>query len=144
MNAFQIILVSVLGTAMLAVAALLARGSVGRIVGALWIAVFAAGVVFAVEPNWTTAIAHRLGISRGTDLLLYLLVLVVLYGFLVIYLKLRRVRREPSGVRRVRRGDLALGTWHSPFPLILSGRTRSSLQNFRVDSEKNQAGLIPL
>lgn len=94
MNAFQIILVSVLGTAMLAVAALLARGSVGRIVGALWIAVFAAGVVFAVEPNWTTAIAHRLGISRGTDLLLYLLVLVVLYGFLVIYLKLRRVRRE--------------------------------------------------
>lgn len=94
MNAFQIILVSVLGTAMLVVAALLARGSVGRIVGALWIAVFAAGVVFAVEPNWTTAIAHRLGISRGTDLLLYLLVLVVLYGFLVIYLKLRRVRRE--------------------------------------------------
>ena len=94
MNAFQIILVSVLGTAMLAVAALLARGSVGRIVGALWIAVFAAGVVFAVEPNWTTAIAHRLGISRGTDLLLYVLVLVVLYGFLVIYLKLRRVRRE--------------------------------------------------
>ena len=61
---------------------------------AAWLVVIGTGLVFAIEPNWTTLIARKLGINRGTDLLLYVLVLAVLQGFLIIYLKLRRVRRE--------------------------------------------------
>ncbi|MFM1804079.1 MAG: hypothetical protein RL136_958 [Planctomycetota bacterium] len=94
MTAFQIILLSSLGAIALTIVALMLRGAVGRIAGALWLLVLFAGMVFAIKPNLTTTIANALGISRGTDLLLYLLVLAVLYGFLLIYLKLRRVRRE--------------------------------------------------
>lgn len=94
MNAFQVILVSALGLAAIAIPVLVARSAIGRFAGAAALVVVACGIVFAIEPDWTTAIAHVLGISRGTDLLLYLLVLVVGYGFLFVYLKLRRVRRE--------------------------------------------------
>jgi hypothetical protein len=94
MNAFQIILVSVLGVAAALVASLLARGAIGRVAAGAGLLVAAGGIVFAIKPDWTTEIAHLLGISRGTDLLVYLLVLVVMYGFLFVYLKLRRVRRE--------------------------------------------------
>jgi hypothetical protein len=94
MNAFQVILVSVLGVAAALVASLLARGAIGRVAGCAGLLVAAGGIVFAIKPDWTTEIAHLLGISRGTDLLVYLLVLVVMYGFLFVYLKLRRVRRE--------------------------------------------------
>jgi hypothetical protein len=94
MNAFQVILVSALGLAAIAIPVLVARSAIGRLAGAAALVVVACGIVFAIEPDWTTSIAHVLGISRGTDLLLYLLVLVVGYGFLFVYLKLRRVRRE--------------------------------------------------
>jgi hypothetical protein len=94
MTPFQIILVAVLSLVALATVALAMRGSIGRLAGVGWLAVTGAGIVFAIRPNWTTDIAHLLGISRGTDLLLYLLVLAGLQGFLLIYLKLRRVRRE--------------------------------------------------
>jgi hypothetical protein len=87
MTPFQIFLVVVLASGMVAVVICLSKGLIGRLAATCAAAVCA-------EPNWTTSIAHRLGISRGTDLLLYLLVLTVLYGFLLIYLKLRRVRRE--------------------------------------------------
>jgi len=94
MNAFQILLICVLAALASVIVALTVRRSIGRLAAAAWLAVIAAGAVFSIEPNWTTVIARRLGISRGTDLLLYLLVLAVLQGFLLIYLKLRRVRRE--------------------------------------------------
>ncbi|MFZ9914582.1 MAG: DUF2304 domain-containing protein [Phycisphaerales bacterium] len=94
MTPFQIILVAVLSIVALATVALALRGSIGRLASACWLVVTGAGIVFAIRPNWTTDIAHLLGISRGTDLLLYMLVLAVLQGFLLIYLKLRRVRRE--------------------------------------------------
>lgn len=94
MTTFQIILVATLSLLALALVVLAARGAVGRLVAALGLAILGAGIVFSIEPDWTTAIAHTVGIRRGADLLLYLLVLFVLQGFLLMYLKLRRVRRE--------------------------------------------------
>lgn len=94
MTPFQIFLIIVLSSALIAVVVCLAKGLVGRIAAAGTVVVLLVGIAFSIEPNWTTSIAHVLGIRRGTDLLLYLLVLAVLYGFLVMYLKLRRVRRE--------------------------------------------------
>ena len=51
-----------------------------------------------------------MGISRGTDLLLYIMVLAVLQGFLLVYLRLRRVRRELTILVR----KLALLEAHEP------------------------------
>lgn len=94
MSVFQIFLLVALTAIAAVLVALALRGIIGRIAAMLWLLVVGAGIVFAIEPNLTTTIARAIGISRGTDLLLYMLVLAVLYGFLVIYLKLRRVRRE--------------------------------------------------
>jgi hypothetical protein len=94
MTVFQIFLLSALSLGAVAVAALAARRAIGRAAAAFILLVLGAGIAFAMRPDLTTAIAHRLGINRGTDLLLYILVLAVVYGFIVIYLKLRRVRRE--------------------------------------------------
>jgi hypothetical protein len=94
MTVFQIFLLSMLSLGTATVLLLAWRRSMPRFAAAVIVAVLTGGIVFSVKPDLTTAIAHRLGIARGTDLLLYILVLAVLYGFIAIYLKLRRVRRE--------------------------------------------------
>ncbi|MEY2795115.1 MAG: hypothetical protein RIR10_831 [Planctomycetota bacterium] len=94
MTVFQIFLLSVLSLGIATVFLLAWRRAMPRLAAAVIVAVLAGGIVFAIKPELTTAIAHRLGIARGTDLLLYILILAVVYGFIAIYLKLRRVRRE--------------------------------------------------
>jgi len=94
MSPFQIVLLVVLGGMVAFIVQAVVRGRLGRPAGAIWLVVLGIGIVAAIDPNSTTSIARRLGISRGTDLILYVLVLAVLQGFLVFYLRLRRVRRE--------------------------------------------------
>ncbi|MFM1823634.1 MAG: hypothetical protein RI967_1900 [Planctomycetota bacterium] len=94
MTTFQIILLSVLGATAAAIVTAAVRRRIGRIVALAWTAVLATGMVFAIEPDWTTAIARKVGINRGTDLVLYVLAVASIQGFLLLYLKLRRVRRE--------------------------------------------------
>ena len=59
---------------------------------ALWLQglVFAVGAVLIVFPEWTTRIAHLVGIGRGVDFVLYLTVLWLVRESLVA----RRHRRE--------------------------------------------------
>jgi len=57
---------------------------------ALWIAA-ALGIAF---PEETTRIARAVGVGRGTDLLLYCSVLAMMGGFLMVYARLRALRRE--------------------------------------------------
>ena len=94
MSPFQIVLLVVLGGMVAFIVQAVVRGRLGRPAGAIWLIVLGVGIVASIDPNSTTALARRLGISRGTDLLLYVLVLAVLQGFLIFYLRLRRVRRE--------------------------------------------------
>ena len=94
MSPFQIVLLVVLGGMVAFIVQAVLRGRLGRPAGAVWLLILGAGIVAAIDPNRTTTIARSLGISRGSDLLLYVLVLAVLQGFLVFYLRLRRVRRE--------------------------------------------------
>lgn len=94
MTVFQIFLLAALSLGSVAVLTLAWRRAIGRVATAFILAILAGGIVFSVKPDLTTALAHRLGINRGTDLLLYVLILAVIYGFIAIYLKLRRVRRE--------------------------------------------------
>lgn len=102
MSPFQIIILAALAIAAVTLVIGLVHGRVGRLSGTVFLVVLAAGAVAAVDPDLTTAVARRLGIRRGADLLLYLLVLAVLQGFLVVYLKLRHLRREMTQlVRRI-------------------------------------------
>ena len=94
MNMFQIILLAVLGVLAVLTIVAGARKSIGRPVAVLILVVLTVGILAAIDPDRTTVIARALGIDRGTDLILYVMTLVVLQGFFIFYLRLRKVRRE--------------------------------------------------
>jgi len=94
MTTFQIILISILAAlGAFAVIGGLKR-SVGRPAAAIILIIAIAGILAAVDPDRTTRFARTIGINRGTDLIVYLVTIVVFQGFVIFYLRLRKVRRE--------------------------------------------------
>lgn len=94
MTSFQIILLTFAVISAITAIALLSKQVVGRVTGAAVLLLSVLGAVFTLFPDSTTTMARALGIGRGADLLLYLLVIGTSFGFLVMYVKLRAVRRE--------------------------------------------------
>lgn len=92
MNGFQLVILAVLaGLSVATVVSLLRRWlSLGLAVGLfiLWIG----GAVLAIRPATATDIARLLGIGRGADLVLYCSVLLMLVGFFMVYIRIRRLR----------------------------------------------------
>jgi small membrane protein len=64
------------------------------------VALAAAAVVSILNPDLTTRVANFVGVGRGTDLLLYLLVAVFLYVVVGFYLKFRDVERQLTVLAR--------------------------------------------
>jgi len=58
------------------------------------------GMVFVVNPELTTRIAHGVGVGRGTDLLLYLFCLASVTVFLKLYKKNRAMEEKLTEVAR--------------------------------------------
>jgi hypothetical protein len=74
------------------------RMQAGKRIGLI---VFALLNVYAVlRPDDVTRVAHWLGVGRGTDLLLYLLVLAFLLGMLNFYLRFQGVDRRLTDLAR--------------------------------------------
>jgi hypothetical protein len=61
---------------------------------------FLSATAFVLFPETTNVIAHHLGVTRGADLLLYLMVFAVLHGFLLLYLRTRKLERKITEVIR--------------------------------------------
>ena len=94
MSMFQIILLVFLGILCLVVLVSGVRRSIGRPTAAVFLGILTIGILATIEPDRTTVIARAMGIARGTDLILYIMTIVVLQGFFIFYLRLRKVRRE--------------------------------------------------
>ncbi|MCA9297010.1 MAG: DUF2304 domain-containing protein [Phycisphaerales bacterium] len=94
MTVFQLILVIVFGA--LAVGSLAATvfGLIPRRMALTLCAVWLAAAAAAYWPDVTTDLAQLVGIDRGRDLLLYCSVVVMMIGFTMVYVRLRRIRRE--------------------------------------------------
>jgi len=94
MSPFQLVALPLIAVLFVATVAATFRGSVARREGFLWSLLWlAAGTAIAL-PEITAALARALGIGRGADLVLYIAVVVMLVGFLTVYTRLRRLRRE--------------------------------------------------
>jgi hypothetical protein len=94
MSPFQFVLLLVLAAALLSVIVVWLRGGL-RSREALPITAVLIAAGFAVWwPDLTSIVARSIGIGRGTDLTLYVAVLAMLAGFWMIYIRLRRLRRE--------------------------------------------------
>ena len=55
------------------------------------IAVALTGIVFVINPDFTTTLAHKLNVGRGTDLLFYLCAVAGFISVLTLYSKLRKI-----------------------------------------------------
>lgn len=70
---------------------LLRLPGIGRARKAAIFLLVAAMLVFAIQPEWSTDAARRVGISRGVDLLFYLSHLALFFLAFVTFLKLKKM-----------------------------------------------------
>jgi hypothetical protein len=94
MSPFQLALLAAIAASVVVALVLAHRRSLPRGLAALLVVGCSLGAAFAIEPDWTTTVSRILGIGRGADLVLYLLVLGSSWGFFSMYLRLRAVRRD--------------------------------------------------
>ncbi len=57
-------------------------------------------VVLILMPQWTTRIAHLLGVERGVDVVIYLSIVGLLYLCLVLYLRIRQLHDKLTDLAR--------------------------------------------
>jgi hypothetical protein len=94
MTPIQIILLASFALACVVSVALLLTRKLAPTIALTGIFVSVLACLAVVIPDATTDIANRLGIERGVNLLVYGLAVVVFFGFLSMYVRLRRVRSE--------------------------------------------------
>ncbi|MBM4114255.1 MAG: DUF2304 domain-containing protein [Phycisphaerae bacterium] len=94
MSVFQVVLLAALVATVVLGLVMASRGALPKILAGLLVGGACLGAVFVVEPDWTTQLARFLGIGRGADLVLYVLVLGTSWGFLSMYMRVRAVRRD--------------------------------------------------
>ncbi len=94
MTTFQIMAIASMGTFLVLTMLAAGTGRLGRVPALLWTLIWGTGIVAVLFPGWTTTIANSVGIHRGADLLLYIVVIIMTAGFFSMYLRLRQVRRE--------------------------------------------------
>lgn len=94
LGTFQLILLITFVLLFVGSFAALLRGWASRREGFVWASVWLAAGVAMLWPQVTSRAAGALGIGRGADLVFYCAVVIMLIGFWMVYLHLRRVRRE--------------------------------------------------
>lgn len=100
MSPFQYLaLFVVVGLFVLSISAAV-RGWATRREGVTWALVWLAATFAIVRPDATAEVAKALGIGRGADLVLYCAVVLMMVGFLMIYVRLRQLRRELTQIVR--------------------------------------------
>lgn len=63
---------------------------------------FATGVFFVIFPETTNSIAHKVGVSRGADLLFYSAILFLFFLILKLYSRLRKVEQKFTDMVRTK------------------------------------------
>lgn len=112
MNLYQVLALVVL--AFLFAGSLVAwvRGWATRREGLSLAAILLAAGIATAWPEVTSHLARALGIGRGADLVFYCAVVVMMVGFWMVYVRLRRLRREVTLLVR----HLAILQANGPLP----------------------------
>jgi len=100
MNLFQGLALALLAALAAVTVAATLRSSLARRDGVIWLLVWLLAGVCILWPGLTVRLARALGIGRGADLVLYCTVVMTLVGFLMIYVRLRRLQREVTILTR--------------------------------------------
>ena len=94
MNLFQILALIVLFLLLVFTVIALAKRWVTRREALIWSVVWIVAGFIVIRPDLTGVVARWVGIGRGADLLLYCSVVVMMIGFMMVYVRLRRLRRD--------------------------------------------------
>jgi hypothetical protein len=97
---FQVITLPLFGTLLLRSLRQLLRGSGPRAPRVLGVAVWGLAALAVAQPEWTTRVAVRMGIGRGADLVLYLLVIAFLGACFHFYNRTRQLESHLTDVVR--------------------------------------------
>lgn len=92
--AFQVLALSILTVLMLLTVSAGVFKKATKYETAFWCLVWLTGATAIIRYDFTMILARKLGIGRGADLLLYCAVGVMMVGFMMVYIRLRRIRRE--------------------------------------------------
>jgi len=93
-NLFQVLAVSVLACLFVLTIVATATRRTSRREGFFWSLVWLVAAIAVIRPDLTVVVARALGIGRGADLVLYCSVVVMLIGFMMVYVRLRDLRRS--------------------------------------------------
>ncbi len=91
---FQLLALFVLALLLLLTVAAAALKKATRREAFFWCIVWLTGAAAIFRPDLSMTLARKLGIGRGADLLLYCAVGGMIVGFMMVYIRLRRIRRE--------------------------------------------------
>ncbi len=100
MTLFQVAALIVVAVMCIATFTAFFRSGFARRDALAWSLVWGVAGVAITWPQLTTMVARTLGIRRGADLVLYCAVVVMMVGFLMVYSRLRQVRRDLTLVVR--------------------------------------------
>ena len=78
-------------------------------------------LVFAIQPDWSTSVAQRVGISRGVDLLFYLSHLTLFFVAFVYFLKFKKMEARFTKLVRQLALDRARSERRDAAPLLSRG-----------------------
>lgn len=100
MTSFQWIAFVVLGLSFAATLTLTVRRRIAPRVGFAWGMLWIAAAIAIARPELTAIVARFLGIGRGTDLVLYVAILGMVFGFFAVYVRMRRIESDLTRVVR--------------------------------------------
>ncbi len=100
MTSFQWIAFVVLGISFVITLTLTVRRRIAPRVGFAWGMLWIAAAVAIARPELTATVARALGIGRGTDLVLYVAILAMVFGFFAVYVRMRRIESDLTKIVR--------------------------------------------
>ena len=94
------------------------------------------GLVLVIHPDFSTRLANRIGIGRGTDLILYVFILFSMFYFVGISSELKKIERQITQVVRAQ----ALQTpryGNAPLHELTSGKPPARFDShYETDAER--------
>lgn len=100
MHVIQLLLILFVIFAVYKTFARLRKREITRAQFIFWCVVWGAIAAAALFPEWTTVVANRFGVGRGTDFLLYLSVAVLLYTSFKLTVRMQKLDRDITKVVR--------------------------------------------
>jgi len=100
MNLFQIIALPIIGILFIFSLIMLVRGNQSRSIALLGVLIWLVAGIAILWPELTIQVARMMGIGRGADLLLYILVICYLISMFYIYIRFRKLESNITEIVR--------------------------------------------